>query len=310
MNQETALEMARIVRSLPYDGEFQELLLSFISEKAKERGSWSDIVRCVHTLFTGSNPRIDTIAAAAELAILASDIMDDLQDCDQTDKLWMQCPSAYALNAVVALMMCFTGALGKCGLPPEEIAEAGRIISRSLQGQYRDIRNAVETPDEYLRLVQEKSGSIFQLVVHLGIAGAALQEPQRELLLDLADCTGMIHQIQNDLRDITRLGQKNDVLLKRRTLPVLYLLSLHEEWEFRFFQQYYRGEMDWEEFLQRTGDYGAFIEASGCLEYCLVVQGLCVDRAEELMSRMDIPPAGKEQLKALMYGAFVQESAS
>ncbi len=307
MNQETALEMARIIRSQPYDGEFRELLLSFVSEKAKERGSWSDIVRCVHTLFSGACPHIDTIAAAAELAVLASDIMDDLQDNDQTDKLWMQCPPSHALNAIVALMMCFTRELGLCGLPPEAIAEAGRIISRSLQGQYRDIRNAAETPDEYLQLVQEKSGSLFQLVVHLGSAAAEARGPQRDLLMDLADCTGMIHQIQNDLRDITRLGQKNDVLLKRRTLPVLYLLSLHEEWEFRHFQQYYRGEMAWEEFLHQTGDYEVFIDGSGCLEYSMVVQGLCVDRAEELMEQVDAPPSRKEQLKEILYGAFVRE---
>lgn len=307
MNQNTALEMARIIRSQPYDGEFQELLLSFVDEKAKERGSWSDIVRSVHVLWAGECPRIDTIAAAAELAVLASDMMDDLQDQDQTDKLWMQCPPSHVLNAIMALMMCFTSELGGCGLSPGAIAEAGRIVSRSLQGQYRDIRNAAETPDEYLKLVQEKSGSVFQLMVHLGSAAAGAAGPQRDLLMDLADCTGLIHQIQNDLRDITRLGQKNDVLMKRKTLPVLYLLSLSDEWEFRFFQQYYRGEMDWEEFLERTGDYGAFIDASGCLEYALVVQGLCVDRAVELMDQVDAPPARKEQLKDFMYGAFVRE---
>ncbi|MDF2936582.1 MAG: isoprenyl transferase-like protein [Paenibacillaceae bacterium] len=307
MNQETALEMERIIRSQPYAGEFQELLLSFVAEKAKERGSWSDIVRTVHNLLAGDCPRIEAIAAAAELAVLASDILDDLQDQDQSDKLWMQCPPSHALNSVVALMMCFTSELGVCGLPPEAIAEAGRIISRSLQGQYRDIRNSAESPDEYLQLVQEKSGSIFQLMVHLGSAAAGAENPQRELLLGLADCTGLIHQIQNDLRDITRLGQKNDILMKRKTLPVLFLLSLQDEWEFRFFQQYYRGEMEWEEFLQRTGDYEAFIDNSGCREYSLVVQGLCVDRAEELMGQLDAPPSRKEQLKEFMYGAFVRE---
>lgn len=307
MNQDTALEMERIIRSQPYAGEFQELLLSFVAEKAKERGSWSDIVRCVHSLLEGSCPQIEGIAAAAELAVLASDIMDDLQDQDQSDKLWMQCPAAHALNGVVALMMCFTGGLGACGLPSADIAEAGRIISRSLQGQFLDIRNAAETPDEYLQLVQEKSGSVFQLMVHLGCAAAGAGGQQRELLLDLADCAGLIHQIQNDLRDITRLGQKNDVFLKRKTLPVLYLLSLSDEWDFRFFQQYYRGELDWEEFLQRTGDYEAFIEASGCQEYSLVVQGLCVDRAVELMEQVVAPPSKKEQLKEFMYGAFVRE---
>lgn len=305
MNQVTALEMERIIKEQPYAGEFQELLLSFVAEKAKERGSWSDIVRCVHSLLEGHSPLIEAIAAAGELAVLASDIMDDLQDQDQTDKPWMQCPGSHALNAVVALMMCFTRELGVCGLAPEAVAEAGRIISRSLQGQYQDIRNTAVSPDEYLQLVQEKSGSIFQLMVHLGSAAADADGRQTEVLYDLADCTGLIHQIQNDLRDITRLGQKNDVRLKRRTLPVLYLLSLKDEWEFRFFQQYYRDELDWEEFLLRTGDYEAFIDNSGCKEYARIVQALCVDRAEELMQRLEADPSRKEALKDFMYGAFV-----
>lgn len=304
MNQETMQEMCRIVKGQPYGGEFQDLLLSFVAEKSAEGGSWSDIVRCTHSLLGGAHPHIEAIAAAGELAVLASDIMDDLQDQDQTGKLWMQCPGSHALNAVLALMMCFTRELGVCGLEPGAIAEAGRIISRSLHGQYRDIRNMAETPDEYLELVQEKSGSVFQLMIHLGSAAAGADGSRTELLYGLADCTGLIHQIQNDLRDITRLGEKNDILLKRRTLPVLYLLTLTEEEEFRFFQQYYRGELDWEAFLRLTRDYEAFISASGCQEYARIVQALCVEKAEELLASLEGEAALKEQLKSLTYGSF------
>ncbi|SDW68589.1 polyprenyl synthetase family protein [Paenibacillus sp. CF384] len=296
--------MYRIVDAYIDSEDLNGLLKSFVDDKAEETSVWSQITILTHRMLGGDDAAIERLAAAAELMILSLDMMDDLQDQDQPGKPWMQCPRAYVLNAILAMQMGFIGELGKQQLPPTAFSEASRIVARAVNGQQKDLNHSVTSPEAYLSMVQEKSGSIFRLACCIGYAPLAVDEETTSRLLDLADCIGLIHQIQNDCRDVLRFDVKNDLLGKKRTLPLLYLLTI-EDVDFAPIQDYYKGNVSTDFILGNKHEIIQLIQESGCLEYARVIQSICLQQAEELFGSLPLSSPWKEQFKSLTFGSFV-----
>jgi competence protein ComQ len=305
MKQNVKEHMIRLVDEYIEVKGLNELLKSFIADKEKENGAWAKVTLCTHYMLSGDSPHIDRYAALAELANLILDIVDDLQDQDQEDKPWMQCSQAEALNAVLALLMGFVGELGHLQVKSELLVEVTRIIARSINGQHKDVVNASVTVDHYLEMTQEKSGSLFRLACFMGYMTVDSPRETIELLHELADCIGLIHQIQNDLRDIVRIDVKNDLYGKKRTLPILYLLSSQDE-RFTTLKEYYDGEITSDVLLQEKEAFIQMITDSGCLEYGRVVQSMCVQKAEEIYEKLQAVSPWKERFREVTYGGFVE----
>ncbi|WP_308637768.1 polyprenyl synthetase family protein [Paenibacillus silvisoli] len=301
--------MVDIMEKCTVTQDLNELLQSFMDDKAAENGVWSEITMLTHHMLGGASPHIERLAACTELIMLALDIVDDLQDQDQAVKPWMQCPQAYTLNAVLALLMGVVGELGQLQLPPQAFADIGRHVTRAVRGQQKDVNHTVANAEEYLIMVQEKSGSLFRLAFHIGYAPLACNEETVRLLEDLADCIGLVHQIHNDIRDATRFDLKNDLLGKKRTLPFLYLLMIEDD-AFAPIQDYYRGTLPSEYILEHKHAYIRLIQDSGCLEYASVIQSVCAQKAEGLFGSLEAASPWKEQFKAVTFESFLQTQAS
>lgn len=306
MKQNVKEHMIRLVDDYIEVKALNELLKSFIADKDKENGAWAKVTLCTHYMLGGDSPMIDRYAAIAELANLILDIVDDLQDQDQEDKPWMKCSQAEALNAVLALLMGFVGELGQLQVKSEWLVEVTKIIARSINGQHKDVVNAAETIDQYLEMTQEKSGSLFRLACFMGYM---MVDPPRETieqLHELADCIGLIHQIQNDMRDIVRIDVKNDLYAKKRTLPILYLLSVEDE-AFTPLKEYYAGKITSDVLMHEKEALIQMIHDSGCLEYGRVVQSVCVQKAEEIYEKLQAISPWKERFREVTYGSFTEE---
>ncbi|MDD9271413.1 polyprenyl synthetase family protein [Paenibacillus sp. GCM10023248] len=284
-----------------------ELLKSFIADKAEENGAWAKVTLCTHYMLGGNSPQIDRYAALAELANLILDIVDDLQDQDQEDKPWMRVSQAEALNAVLALLMGFFGEMGHLQVKPERLVEVTRAIGRSINGQHKDVVNAADSADDYMKMTQEKSGSLFRLACLMGHMTLECPQDTVSQLNDLADCIGLIHQIQNDMRDLLRYDKKNDLYAKKRTLPILYLLQVEDE-TFRSFQDYYDGRITVHELLHDEEAFVRLIQNSGCLEYGQVVQSVCVQKAQELYEGLAAVSPWKERFREVTFGAYLEEA--
>lgn len=308
MKQSVKEQMIRLVDEYIDVVALNELLKSFIADKEKENGAWAKVTICTHYMLGGDSPYIDRYAALAELANLILDIIDDLQDQDQEDKPWMQISQAEALNAVLALLMGFVGELGHLQVKPEWLVEVTKIIARSINGQHKDVINAAATVDDYLLMTQEKSGSLFRLACFLGYMTLDCTQDTIRKLHELADCIGLIHQIQNDMRDLVHYDVKNDLYAKKRTLPILYLLSVEDE-AFRAFQEYYDGSIPAEALLRDREAFTKLIQDSGCLEYGQVVQSICVQKAEEIYEELTAVSPWKERFREVTYGTFLEEEA-
>ncbi|KRF39782.1 hypothetical protein ASG93_22710 [Paenibacillus sp. Soil787] len=302
--QDIQQHMHRVIDDYIYVEDLNTLLKSFVDDKEKENCTWSKVTICTHKMLGGDSPDIYRLAAVTELVILTLDIMDDLQDQDQVGKPWMQCSQAVTLNAVMALFMGFVGELGHLQVKDKMLVEVSKIISRSINGQQKDITNAISTVDDYLMMTQEKSGSLFQLACFMGYSLLACTEETIEQIHQLADCIGLIHQIQNDMRDLTRLDVKNDVIGKKRTLPVLYLLSIDDA-AFSPLKAYYEGEITVDFLLAEKDKFLQMIHDSGCMEYARIVQSVCIQKAEEIYENLQASTPWKERFKQITFGDFL-----
>lgn len=295
MKQEVLHSIYNIVDQFVYEEQLNTLIKAYIDNKNHDRGVWSDMTLTIHYMLGGASPDIYRLAATTELIILASDIVDDLQDQDHLDKPWMVDPPAYTLNAVVAMLVVFFGQL--CQLlegKNQAIAlhEASQILMRSLNGQQKDLSNSVQTVDEYLEMVQEKSGSLMRLACYLGYVNLDCSEETISRLNDLADCTGLIHQIENDMKDLIGLDVKSDLALRKKNLPLLYLILTDSE------------SMIDELLSLDRAEAIKVIHDSGCVEYCKVVQSICLTKAKEIYEELQVESPWKEEYWEMMLGSF------
>ncbi|MGG1518294.1 polyprenyl synthetase family protein [Paenibacillus oryzisoli] len=301
----------RMIDTYMYDEDFKSLLIACLADQESSSHAWSKITLSTHAMLGGVSPHIYRRAALTELLILILDMVDDLQDRDSVSKPWMQVPLASALNAVLAFVAGAIAELGELGIRDHILAEVGKILARSVCGQHKDVVNSVTTPDEYLVMTQEKSGSLFRLACYMGYAGESCSPENVERLHQLADCLGLIHQIQNDMRDLVRFDEKSDLLARKKTLPILYLLSIEDE-AFAQLKAYYAGELS-AEFLGREREAVLqIIHDSGCLEYARIVQSVCVQKAEEIYQELDAQSPWKERFRQIAWGdyaACAEESA-
>lgn len=295
MKQEVLHSIYHIVDEYVYEEQLNALFKTYIDNKNLDRAVWSDMTLTIHYMLGGTSPNIYQLAAATELIILASDIIDDLQDQDHLNKPWMVDPPAYTLNAVVAMLVVFFGQLSQL-LEGENQAialhEASQILMRSLNGQQKDLSNSVQNVDEYLVMVQEKSGSLMRLACYLGYVNLDCSEETINRLNDLADCTGLIHQIHNDMNDLLQLDVKSDLSLKKKSLPLLYLVLTDNE-------------LIIDELLgMESAEAIKVINDSGCVEYCKIVQSLCLTKAKEIYEELQAESPWKEEYWEMMLGSF------
>jgi competence protein ComQ len=306
-------EMKRIVDEHFQAEDLKALLHEFLMEKVKEKSIWAKITQYCHLMLGGSSPHIQRIAALTELLILALDIIDDLQDRDNFTKPWMKCPQENTLNAIIAFIFASFSELGKLSdgdrrAPVPLSSEISRLIVHSINGQHKDLNQKIVTEEDYIAAVQEKSGSLLRFACYMGYSCIEDCDPKTiEVVDDLAGLIGVIAQIDNDVKDVQRYDVKNDLLQKKRTLPILYLLH-HSEEDFPIFKQFYDGVVTEREFLEKKMECLQYIVDSGCIEYSRIIQTLYVNRAEQLLASLPTVLPWKDKFREITLGPFQIEN--
>ncbi|MBU5445361.1 polyprenyl synthetase family protein [Paenibacillus sp. MSJ-34] len=279
--------------------EFNKLLKECVYEKGSEQTGWGEITRYAHLMLGGSSPHLDRTAAITEMIMLAADIADDLQDQDNKDKLWMQYRQEYVINGVLALLM---GAVAESaeltngkGGPVTLTREISRILLESLNGQFADLEQNVTTEQQYIAMVYQKSGSLIHLACYMGYAELGLDSKAAGTMKEIAYYSGIIAQLENDLKDLLRFDMKNDILRKKRTLPILYLLSAEES--FPYMKQYYEGKLTQSDLLAKKQECIDYINDSGCMEYSKIIQTLHRQKAAELLESLTTVSPWREKFQ-------------
>ncbi|EFM10573.1 Polyprenyl synthetase [Paenibacillus curdlanolyticus YK9] len=281
-----------------YEPELRQLAEQFIAYKQSEGGIFGELTALHCRMLGGDEQLADAGAAAVELMILALDIYDDLQDKDNPKVPWSQIDPAIALNVAIGLQSLSMDLILTVPGPSDRKLRAATYLNqgvlRAVNGQHTDLRNEPMTEEECLQMIEEKSGS---LVAAACLVGAALATDEHaELIGAYGRAIGIAAQLRNDVEGMQRWETRNDLLERKQTLPIQYVLEQQSE-EAALVRSYYDGEITQAELLKRKAEIMDYIQGCGSVEYGLVHAKLKQYEAEAGIDQLPVDEMWKERLR-------------
>ncbi len=214
-------------------------------EKPSSTGVWPKLTLLIAQYLASD---IDTrsacdIAVAVECFICALDILDDVEDGDQTP-LITRIGVARALNISTTLLILthhMLLSLSEIGVPPTRIMSLLHAFEEAAlaatAGQHRDIlaeqRPAESfTSEECIEIAAGKAGSLMSLACRVGALCANANAEVLAQFAELGKLLGIAHQLDNDSHDLYHILQyqqtgesqgivKTDLVRQKKTLPVV-----------------------------------------------------------------------------------------
>ncbi|HYL44107.1 MAG TPA: polyprenyl synthetase family protein [Ktedonobacteraceae bacterium] len=223
-------------------------------------GSWSLLTLLVAQYVS---PDIDVrwascVAIAIECFVCALDLLDDIEDNDQTP-IVQALGEARVLNVSTALLALAQSSilfLSQLNVSTERIIQLLQILQEATiaatGGQHRDLlaeqRPAQDlTFEECIEIAAGKAGSLMSLACQLGAVCAKADDHTCKQFAALGELLGIAQQLDNDSHDLYHLLQdytsaaglashtksgKTDLVRKKKTLPVVLAagrdITLHE----------------------------------------------------------------------------------
>ncbi|NIK78659.1 competence protein ComQ [Paenibacillus castaneae] len=256
----------------------------FIAEKVRESLKFGQMTIVHFRMFGGTGDHVHQAAAAVELFILASDILDDLQDQDAPAKAWMKAPQAVSIHVASSLLTLSQQAMLDCSMDNDIRVALMEMMNRQLllaaNGQMNDIMNEITDESTYLEMVKQKSAALLVFACMTGVMLAG--QPWNQTVAEYAIEVGVAAQLQNDLQDLLRWDDKSDFLQRKLTLLTLYLLEGEAE-EDRWINDYFQGRLSLEEAMLSRERFQEACERTGAILYGSVMSRLHYNRFEELL---------------------------
>lgn len=271
----------------------------FLDEKLKESLLFGKMTVLHYRMFGGEGDRIYQAAAAVEMMILGLDIIDDLQDQDNIGMAWSKVSPAIALNIAIGFLTMSQHTLLSSPFPQEhKLLAAQRMnaqILTAINGQTIDLLNDVNTEEDYIQMISQKSAALLVAACMTGTVLASGQEVEQvaEYALEL----GIAAQMKNDIRDLLNWEHKNDFLNRKRTLPTLFLLQSLTEEDF-WVADYFEGRLQYEDVQDRKHELEQLVERSGASLYSSVKMRVHYYQYLERIDAMSLDPIWKEQMLA------------
>lgn len=277
--------------------ELKNYMSEFITFKMKGHFPFGHLVILHYKMFDGQSKDIFQAAAAVELMILSLDIFDDLQDKDNFSVPWYKIDQAIVMNIATGLLMLSTKALDQTSFERNRWVMANNYLNacvlKAINGQHLDLMNLIESEEDYIRMVREKSGSLMASACLVGTALAS--EKHHDSVNKYAEHIGIIAQIKNDINDICRWDEKNDLINKKKNLLTLYLLK-NQQPQYQFTRDYFSGKLMEGELIKDKGEIQELIEKSGAIEYARVNIRLNQLQAIDIIDSMGIVQEWKVKL--------------
>ncbi|MFJ7733924.1 polyprenyl synthetase family protein [Lysinibacillus sp. NPDC097231] len=275
--------------------ELQSMLKGFKEEKSTVGYSFGKLCFWHYEKFADYlNEDIYKVAAAIELLILSFDIIDDLQDKD-SDYSWCRTPEV-SLNAALAMLVMASRTIRETSF--EHKNTAVQILEdfalQSINGQQLDLLNICKDEQAYIQMIEQKSGSLTAMSCLIGeVLAKGEVSPQVE---EYGKYIGIIQQIKNDIQGLKTWGPKNDLLNKRYSLPIIYLLSQKNEVS-KSVTNYYNDDIV--AFLDNIATENELTNG-GAIRYAITIKNVYKFKALNILENVAISEEGKEYLKKLM----------
>lgn len=275
--------------------ELKTMLKRFKAEKVDTGYSFGKLCFWHYEAFVDClNDDIYKVAAAIELLILSYDIIDDLQDKD-SDYIWSKTPEL-ALNVALAMLVMSSKAIHNTTFEHKNMAL--RLLQeyalRSISGQQLDVLNDCQDEQSYLQMIDQKSGSLTAMSCVIGEA-LAKGEMTAEIE-EYGKYIGIIQQIKNDIQGLKTWGSKNDLLNKKYSLPIIYLMSQNNSVS-KYVINYYNKDIV--TFLDKNAIENE-LQNGGAIRYAITIKNLYKLKALNNLENVAINKVGKEYLIKLM----------
>ncbi|MEF2244261.1 MULTISPECIES: polyprenyl synthetase family protein [unclassified Paenibacillus] len=276
---------------------------AYIKEKEKENLFFGQLVLCHYYMFEGQaeEERIFKAAAAIELAVLATDILDDIQDQDAPHKIWMKSPEPVALHIATSMLTLSQQGLLESANGPLVQAELALLMNKQLlqaaNGQMSDILNESADEDDYLEMVRAKSASLLVLASMAGVLLAG--KPWNERVAQYASDLGIAAQLRNDLRDLLRWDDKSDFLQRKRSLLTMYLLEDEQE-ELQWIRDYYEDKLTVNDIADKREQFEEICHQSGAVLYGSVMSRKYYESFKEIIDEVNVDDYWRNQLLKLV----------
>jgi len=227
------------------------------------------------------NRSLYAIAAAIELLILATDIVDEIIDDDNDLMKSMSLPEAIIIsNALLIdafdLILKYT---------PKALHAALTNVFQQLKtacnGEWQElkltIKSTIPSEQDYFRVIRQKSSSLIQLV-------CALAHPkQPELLSRVATNIGVAGQLKNDANDIF-LDSKTDLIRKKATLPVIKAIEFSLETDNGLLLKKFHELTQHNKALKE--EIRNYIKNTGAIDYCIILSNLYIKQAVDELCKI------------------------
>jgi geranylgeranyl pyrophosphate synthase len=199
---------------------------------------------------TMNNAALSSVGVAVECFVCALDLLDDVEDEDQTPVV-QELGVARTLNVSTTLLMMSQQALlslTEQGIPTERVLRLMEVLLSSAlhaaAGQHRDLlaeqRSAHDiTEEECIEIAAGKAGAIMRLACLVGAILVNADGTLCDLFSEMGELLGIAHQLDNDSHDLYYLLQgqsstvdatsvgmmprsvKSDLARGKKTLPVV-----------------------------------------------------------------------------------------
>lgn len=221
-------------------------------EPSLPAGSWSLLTLLISLSIAPTMDRIraSSVAVSVECLICALDLLDDVEDGDQTPIIKDLGP-ARVLNISTALLMLSQRMILSISAPEISASYILRLLDAMQEsllvataGQQRDLlaeQRVVEqmTIEECIEIAKEKAGALMSLACRIGALCAGADDEVCKQYALLGQLLGISHQLDNDCHDLyyhllnehvtqfidegTSISEqvKTDLIRRKKTLPIV-----------------------------------------------------------------------------------------
>lgn len=272
--------------------EMKKIVLKLLSLEGKifntsnSHFTWSEFYFYVSSLLDKKIPYLKRVgqAAAFELLILSTDLIDDLIDDDFNKETLSYFTKAQAVLLSNALLIESLNLLVKNTKrnPNKILSIINANLINASNGQWDDIYFNVDKPGTseklYFQLIQQKSNSLIKLIFELNNYNVE----KNSVLKEISMYIGYAGQIRNDVQDVFS-NIKSDLKNKKATLPLIKALEYSQQNDNNYLikQLYVMDENN--DNSHSFNELKTYISKSGAIDYCLILSKLYIKKAKDLL---------------------------
>lgn len=242
----------------------------------------------------------EQLSSGSLLFFAAADVIDDAQDGDLDSATWGDPPWLRGCNVGTCLLFASIATFMQVGFGARAFQAAKALAAAGLRmtaGQHLDFElgptGSAFDEQAYLECIEGKSGGSLGLFCELVGLAAARLEPEIESLRVFGQWAGASMQIVSDVGEIWSPAPSRDLIQGRRTLPVLFAISMLKS-ESRT------------EFLHlvanptRKTDIVAQLDEIGAGPYCQIRLNSYLSQGRAILSALSLPDSAKADLAAIL----------